>query len=185
MVHGLAAQLGGMLDLKSSRGAGTVADIWLPVASEPAIGEEVDLRLPVGAAQRATLLLVDDEELVRAGTAEMLADLGYDVVQASSGADCLGLLRSGTEPDLLITDYLMPGINGVELIQEARRLVPGLKVALITGYSTIAEGPGASVPRLAKPYRQADLADFVAELLVAHNPGTVLKFRAERRGEPK
>ena len=184
MVHGLAAQLGGMLDLKSSRGAGTVADIWLPVASGPAIGEEVDSRPPVGAAQRATLLLVDDEELVRAGTAEMLADLGYDVVQASSGADCLGLLRSGTEPDLLITDYLMPGINGVELIQEARRLVPDLKVALITGYSTIAEGPGASVPRLAKPYRQADLADFVAELLAAHNPGTILKFRAESRGEP-
>ncbi len=176
MVHGLAAQLGGMLDITSSRGSGTSADIWLPVANEPAAADDLDSRSPKPAAERATILLVDDEELVRTGTADMLSDVGYDVVEATSGADALRLLRDGTEPDLLVTDYLMPGMNGVELIEEARKLEPDLKVMLITGYSTIAEGPGASVPRLAKPFRQADLAEFVADLLTSDGPSTVVDF---------
>lgn len=180
MVHGLAGQLGGMLDLTSSRSSGTVAEIWLPVASEPASIEEVDSRPPIAAADDAAVLLVDDEELVRAATADMLADLGYDVAQATSGADALRLLRGGVRPGLLITDYLMPGMNGVELIDEARRLAPEMKVMLITGYSTIAEGPGASVPRLAKPFRQADLAEFVADLLASDAGSTVIHFPSER-----
>jgi CheY-like chemotaxis protein len=114
----------------------------------------------------------------------MLSDIGYDVIEATSGAEALRLLRDGAaDPDLLITDYLMPGMNGVELIQAVRRLSPSLRVMLITGYSTIAEGPGASVPRLAKPFRHADLAQFVAELLDAESSGTVLQFRNDRSGE--
>ncbi len=180
MVHGLAAQLGGMLDIRSSRESGTVAEIWLPVATEPAVHEELDSRPLVAASERATILLVDDEELVRSGTADMLSDLGYEVIEADSGSDALRLLRGGAEPDLLITDYLMPGMNGVELIDEARTLVADLKVMLITGYSTIAEGPGSSVPRLSKPFRQADLAEFVAELLVADGSSKIVEFPAER-----
>ena len=180
MVHGLAAQLGGMLDLRSTPGSGTVADIWLPVAAEAAAVDEVDSRPLAAARQRATILLVDDEELVRLGTAEMLADLGYEVIEASSGAEALRVLRGGAAPDLMITDYLMPGMNGVELIEEARPLAPDMRLMLITGYSTIAEGPGASIPRLAKPFRHADLARFVAELLAAATSGTILDFPMDR-----
>ena len=72
----------------------------------------------------------------------MLSDIGYDVIEATSGADALRVLRGGAAPDLLITDYRMPGMNGVELIDEARQLAPEMRVMLITGYSTIAEGPG-------------------------------------------
>jgi signal transduction histidine kinase len=75
MVHGLAAQLGGMLELDSTPGSGTTATIWLPVAAEPAAFEDLEPRPLIAAAERATILLVDDEELVRTGTAEMLADL--------------------------------------------------------------------------------------------------------------
>jgi signal transduction histidine kinase/ActR/RegA family two-component response regulator len=185
MVHGLAAQLGGMLNLKSRPGRGTTAEIWLPVATEAASVEEVEARAIVPAVQQATILLVDDEELVRTGTADMLTDLGYEVIEATSGADALRLLRSGVDPDLLITDYLMPGINGVELIQQARALMPELRVMLITGYSTIAEGPGASVPRLAKPFRHADLAAFVADLLASEKSSTVLQFRSRKRSSAK
>ena len=180
MVHGLAAQLGGMLDLKSSRGSGTTADIWLPVANEPAAFDDVDTRPIVAAAQRATILLVDDEDLVRLGTADMLSDLGYEVIEALSGPDALRLLRTDCEPDLLITDYLMPAMNGVELIAEAKSLAPKMKVMLITGYSTIAEGPGVAIPRLAKPFRQADLARFVADLLVSEDSSTVIDFPMDR-----
>ena len=176
MVHGLAAQLGGVLSLTSKPGQGTTAEIWLPKANEAASEEDLETRPPVRAPRHATILLVDDEELVRIGTAEMLTDLGYKVVEASSGAEALRLLRAGEPPDVMITDYLMPGMNGVELVEHARALVPAMEMMLITGYSTIAEGPGATIPRLAKPFRQADLAEFVADLLTRTPAGEVLKF---------
>jgi CheY-like chemotaxis protein len=171
-----------MLDLRSAPGGGTTADVWLPVATEAARADEAETGAVIAAARRATIMLVDDEELVRVGTADMLSEIGYDVIQAASGAEALRLLRDGASPDLLITDYLMPGMNGVELIQAVRAIAPAVRVMLITGYSTIAEGPGASVPRLAKPFRHADLARFVAELLGAESSGTVLQFRSERSG---
>jgi CheY-like chemotaxis protein len=92
----------------------------------------------------------------------------------------LQFLRSGSVPDLLITDYLMPGMNGVTLVEEAQRRSPGLKVMLITGYSMIAEGPGKSIPRLAKPFRHADLAEFVAKILASDKSATVIDFPVER-----
>jgi signal transduction histidine kinase len=179
MVHGLAAQLGGRLNLESTPGQGTRAEMWLPVASEPARAEELETRPLIAAPRHATILLVDDEELVRIGTSEMLGELGYKVIEANSGAEALRLLRGGEQPDLMITDYLMPGMNGVELIEHARPLAPAMEAMLITGYSTIAEGPGASIPRLGKPFRQADLAEFVADLLEPARSGKVLPFRAD------
>jgi PAS domain S-box-containing protein len=180
MVHGLAAQLGGMLDIKSEIGKGTAAAIWLPVSSEtPATGAGDDAAVTV-ARQAATILLVDDEDLVRTGTAEMLADLGYEIVQASSGAEALRMLRSGVEVDLMITDFLMPGMNGVALIEHAIAIACDMKVLLVTGYSTIAEGPGAHLPRLSKPYRQAELSRRVADLLNGQVGGEVVTFRRKR-----
>jgi CheY-like chemotaxis protein len=108
---------------------------------------------------------------VRIGTAEMLSDLGYKVIEANSAAEALRLLRGGERPDLMITDYLMPGMNGAELIELARPLLPSMEVMLITGYSNVAEGPAASVARLAKPFRQADLSELVAQLLMRESAG--------------
>ena len=85
------------------------------------------------------MLLVDDEELVRAGTADMLSGAGYSVTQASSGYQALELLRSGRLTEVLIADYAMPGMTGVDLAHEARALRPGLRVLLITGYATVAD----------------------------------------------
>ena len=178
MVHGLAAQLGGILNLTSSPETGTTAEIWLPEAGEAAAAEDLESRPLVRAQRQATILLVDDEELVRMGTGEMLSDLGYKVMEATSAAEALRLLRSGEAPDLMITDYLMPGMNGAELIEHARPLLPSMKVMLITGYSNVAEGPAASVPRLAKPFRQADLAEMVAQLLIPEPAGEVVRFPA-------
>jgi signal transduction histidine kinase/ActR/RegA family two-component response regulator len=178
MVHGLAAQLGGTLNLKSRPGEGTTAEIWLPQASEPARSDDLDRTPAPRAAREATILLVDDEELVRVGTREMLTDLGYKLIEATSGAEALRLLRSSERPDMMVTDYLMPGMNGVALIEHARKLVPDMPVMLITGYSTVAEGPAAAIPRLAKPFRQSDLAAMVADLLESDRSGDaeVLQF---------
>jgi CheY-like chemotaxis protein len=176
MVHGLAAQLGGMLDITSEPGKGTSAVIWLPVSTETPAAEDSDSTAIIVARQSATILLVDDEDLVRVGTAELLADLGYEVVQANSGAEALRMLRSGVEVDLLMTDFLMPGMNGVSLIEHATALNKDMKVLLVTGYSTIAEGTGAHFPRLAKPYRQAELSRRLAELLGQETGGEVVSF---------
>ncbi|HXG98819.1 MAG TPA: ATP-binding protein [Sphingomicrobium sp.] len=180
MVHGLAAQLGGMLGIKSKLDKGTTATIWLPVSSEMPDAEVGDEAAVTVARQVATILLVDDEDLVRTGTADMLGDLGYEVVQASSGAEALRMLRSGVEVDLMITDFLMPGMNGVALIEHATALAKDMKVLLVTGYSTIAEGPGAHLPRLGKPYRQAELSRRVADLLSQQGGARVLPFERQK-----
>ena len=187
MVHGLAAQSGGALQLSSEPGVGTKAELWLPVADEQAAASEQTLVEAILAPRPSTILLVDDEELVRVGTAEMLMDLGYSVVQAGSGVEALGLLRRGEiEIDLLVSDYLMPGIGGADMVREARKLRPSLPALLITGYTNLVQGPGAELPRLAKPFRQAELAARIAELIdAAQKRDNVLRLPDNRRSDSR
>ena len=185
MVHGLAAQSGGHLALSSSPGSGTRAELWLPVAADEELtSTEVREAEPIGAPRAATVLVVDDEELVRTGTAEMLADLGYKVVHAGSGAEALGLLRRGEFGfDLIVSDHLMPGMSGADLLREAQSIVPDLPGLLVTGYTNLIQGPGAELPRLAKPFRQADMAARVAELLQGErNASTRARLRPSQDG---
>ena len=178
MVHGLAAQLGGMLDLHSRPGEGTTAEIWMPASGvRPDLAErdEPGLARP---PRRATILLVDDEDLVRRGTADMLQDIGYDVVEAASGSEALRVLQTEAEIDLLITDYLMPTMSGVDLARQVQSVKPGIPILLITGYSTISEGPGAELARLAKPFRQTELASRVAGLIEQAHENVISLTRA-------
>jgi signal transduction histidine kinase/CheY-like chemotaxis protein len=158
MIHGLAAQSGGTLRIGSEVGRGTSIELWLPVspeAADTARPEQVD---PQPAPRQAKVLLVDDEEIVRTATADMLRDLGYDVVELPSGNQALGALRGGIAADALITDYLMPGMTGAALIQEMRMAGIGVPTLLVTGYAATGEDVPPDVPRLAKPFRQADIA---------------------------
>lgn len=81
----------------------------------------------------------------------------------------------------MLTDFLMPGMNGVALIEHAVALAKDMKVLLVTGYSTIAEGPGAEFPRLSKPYRQAELSRRIADLLSQGASGDVISFERHKR----
>ncbi len=90
-------------------------------------------------------------------TADMLGDLGFDVVEAGSAEEALRLIAAGTVPDLLVTDHLMPGMSGADLAARARTLSPGLPILVISGYAE-AEGIAPDLPRLTKPFRNADLA---------------------------
>jgi CheY-like chemotaxis protein len=161
MVHGLAAQLGGAMTISSELGLGTRVDLWLQVASAPAQGDRQDKE---GGTINATgtVLLVDDEDLVRSSTADILADLGYAVVEASSAEEALRLVTQGLRPDLLVTDHLMPGMDGVELARLLKQQLPALRVLVISGYAE-AEGVAADLPRLEKPFRRADLARVLAD----------------------
>ncbi len=162
MVHGLAAQLGGALSLKSTPGSGTCVELWLPVSSEGAEAALISSSSEAQGAGRRRVLLVDDEELVRLSTAAMLVDLGYEVVEASSGEEALRMLKEAA-PDLLLTDHIMPGMNGVQLAKEAQAQVPSLRTLIISGYAEL-EGLAPELPRLTKPFRNSELADCLLSL---------------------
>ena len=162
MVHGLASQLGGGLAVTSKPGLGTCVELFLPESDEAPRQterpEDSDARAAAG-----TVLLVDDEELVRASTADMLAELGYAVMEAGSAEDALRLVNGGLAPDLLVTDHLMPGLSGTDLAHELRGRWRDLPVLLISGYAE-AEGVAADLVRLVKPFRQTDLAAKLGEV---------------------
>ena len=165
MIHGLAAQSGGTLMIESEVGRGTSIELWLPVSVEAAVGRTADDSAPLPAPRHAKILLVDDEELVRSATADMLRDLGYDIVELPSATQAIAAMRGGLDIDVLVTDYLMPGMTGASLIHELRGAGLGLPTLLITGYAATGEDVPADVPRLAKPFRQSDLAGEIHALL--------------------
>ena len=96
-------------------------------------------------------------------TADMLSDLGYAVVEAASAEEALRLLHGGLQPDLLVTDHLMPGMNGTDLAHAVRAERPGIQVLIVSGYAE-AEGIAPDLPRLTKPFRNADLTASLATL---------------------
>jgi CheY-like chemotaxis protein len=161
MVHGLAAQSGGAMHISSELGKGTVVTLWLPRA-----GREDVVQAPVHQAQPSAqiasrelkILLVDDDALVSMNTVDMLTDLGHSVLEASSGAHALRLLESGAEFDVVVTDYAMPGMNGLDLAAAIKRVNSALPLILATGYAELPPDAPLEFPRLGKPYTQEELA---------------------------
>ncbi|RUT30432.1 PAS domain S-box protein [Arsenicitalea aurantiaca] len=164
MVHGLAVQLGGALNLYSEVGRGTIAELWLPVSAGPIehVKEPVAMN---EAAPRSRILVVDDDALIAMNTVDMVEDLGHTVLEAYSGKQALEILQSDAEIDAIITDYAMPGMTGVELANRAREIRPGLPILLATGYADLPSGTTTDLPRLGKPYQQRDLSEQLSRLL--------------------
>jgi signal transduction histidine kinase len=166
MIHGLALQLRGALRLSSDLDHGTRAELWLPVASGSATAAAPEPAAEPGASERhATLLFVDDDFLISLSTAALLEDLGHTVIKAPSGAAALDVLKSDKPVDLMITDYAMPGMTGLQLAEAARLLRPDLPILLATGYADLPTRPSFDLPRLSKPYQQKQLAEQITSLL--------------------
>ena len=166
MVHGVAAQSGGVMRLSSVLGEGTTVELWLPVA-EAASGVDV---LPAKALQAAgersyRVLVVDDDPLVVASTAAMLEDAGHVALEALSGARALDMLQRGAKVDVVVTDHAMPGMTGAELALQIKQIWPSLPVILATGYAELPNGEDPGLPRLSKPYLQEELAAQVAKVV--------------------
>jgi CheY-like chemotaxis protein len=162
MVHGLAAQLGGAIAIASRPGVGTTVTLWLPIATTGVEVSQVREVKPV-EPKTGTALLVDDEELARMSTADMLQELGYRVVETDCAENALRLLLDGLQPNILVTDHLMPGITGTELARTVRKQHPAIRVLLVSGFAEVDE-IAADLPRLTKPFRQHELAQSLAEL---------------------
>ena len=164
MVHGLAAQLGGALAIQSRIGLGTNIELWLPQSTaQPEENRSVEEHVH-DRAQKGTALLVDDEDAVRSITVDMLGELGYEVIEAASSEDALRLLDEGVRPVLLVTDHLMPGMNGTELARVVRERHPDIKLLVISGYAE-EDGIAPDLPRLTKPFRSSDLAASLSRAL--------------------
>jgi PAS domain S-box-containing protein len=165
MVHGMAQQSGGRLVLKSKPGVGTTAELCLPVAPPPdtaSAGEGIAPRTALSLGRELAILTVDDDPLVALNTSAMLEELGHKVYSAPSGMRALEILRGEEDIDLLITDQAMPGMTGSELVSRIRAEKPEFPVILATGYAELPPGEAEGIPRLAKPFRQQDLAEAIA-----------------------
>jgi signal transduction histidine kinase/ActR/RegA family two-component response regulator len=161
-VYVMAQRSGGAAFVLGGEGTGATIGMWLPfTAAEPAADavRTGDGKFLAGMK----VLVVEDDDLVRAGMVDALAEFGCEVAQASSGAEGLFALASA-RPDLLLTDYMMPNMNGAQLAAQARALYPGLPVLVATGYADMAaiEAAGGGTPVLRKPFKLADLEQAVA-----------------------
>jgi CheY-like chemotaxis protein len=141
-------------------------ELWLPISPFAAEGDNPAPDRRSAPQARGTALLVDDEDLVRMSTADMLLELGYEVVEAQSAEQALRLVSGGLHPDLVVTDHLMPGISGVDLARDLRGRWPDLPVLIVSGYAEV-EGLAPGLPRLSKPFRSAELAKSLAALMPA------------------
>ncbi|AWL04123.1 response regulator [Massilia oculi] len=171
-VYGMAQQSGGAARILSEPGVGTTVEIWLRTAdgqedAEPAL----PARMPA-VRQAARILIVEDDDFVRESMVSSLEALGHVVRQAPDGESGLCALHD-ERPDLLITDYLMPGMTGAELVQRTRAMFPGLPTIIATGYAdmkAIEQVIGDGVV-LRKPFQLAELAISVGQALDRQRQG--------------
>jgi two-component system cell cycle sensor histidine kinase/response regulator CckA len=174
-VDGIVRQTGGYIFIESEIGRGTAFTIWLRAYTGPSEAEaplDMDRRGPADLTGAATILLVEDEDPVRLFSARALRGKGHKVIEMRTGEAAVEFLETDHEPiDLLITDVMMPGIDGPTLIRIAREHRPGLKVICISGYTEdtlrrrIPSDPATRF--LAKPFGLKQLAEMVKQMLDA------------------
>ncbi len=164
MVHGFAEQSGGRLILHSQKGAGTTAELLLPVAKTSEKPIPATPAPPAKALRPLTILAVDDDALVLMNTVHMLEDLGHTVFEAYSGYEALEILKREDGIDLVVTDQAMPKMTGTELAKIIKREWPDIPVLLATGYADRVRGDDVGLPKLTKPYMQRELAEAIVRM---------------------
>ncbi len=170
-VYGFAKQSGGHVKIYSEVGRGTTVKLYLPrlVGSAEEAQAQPAIPVPEGSEQE-TILVVEDDDGVRAYSVGALRELGYRVIEAHNGPSALRLLEDQAQVDLLFTDVVLPGgLTGAQLAAQARALRPGLKVLFTTGYARNAifhHGRlDKGVQLITKPFSFADLAAKVRDVL--------------------
>jgi PAS domain S-box-containing protein len=169
MVYGFVRQSGGHIKIYSEVGHGTTIRIYLPRSLQAEAQLPENLTGPIEGG-RETLLVVEDDEEVRATVVDLLTELGYRVLKAAEPQSALAILKSGVPVDLVFTDVVMPGpMRSTELARQAKALLPDIEVLFTSGYTENAIvhagrlDPGVHL--LSKPHRREDLARKVRQLL--------------------
>jgi signal transduction histidine kinase/CheY-like chemotaxis protein len=171
VAHGIVTQHGGQIDVESELGKGSTFTVFLPLARSASPRSIVAVAKPLASVARETLLVVEDEAPVRRAVQRNLERLGYRVIAACDGEDALRLIEWVDGVDLLLSDVVMPGIDGPELACRLREKWSELPVLFVTGYSAdrLARS-GAVGPRdrvLEKPYQLEELTRTIRQMLEA------------------
>jgi len=171
-VYGIVRQNGGWIEVESQPGRGSTFQIYLPCAAAGAVAEDAGPEVANPSRGNETVLIVEDQEGVRSLARTILAERGYRVLEACDGAEALAIADSRTgRIDLLLTDVVMPGMDGRVLSEHLRELLPDLRVILMSGYAEDVMAnrgilAGSSV-YVQKPFSPGDLAAKVREVLDA------------------
>lgn len=174
MVFGFATQSGGQVKIDSEPGIGTTISLLLPrhATAEPEKEEPAPELEKMSVTSQQTVLVVDDEPLVRALIVDVVEELGHVALEASDGPEALAVLRSAGQVDLLITDVGLPnGMNGRQVAEAARARLTSLPVLFVTGYADTAVmhhenlEPGMAI--LTKPFTMTAMADCIHSLINA------------------
>lgn len=171
-VYGIVKQSGGFIFADSELGKGTRFSVYFPV-HVPDLAEVAEPALPETAARRAwsgggRILLVEDEDTVRAVAERALSRHGYDVTVAADGEEGLGRVRAGGEFDLVVSDVVMPSMDGPAMAREIRKIHPGLPIVFMSGYAEEQLRREINIPNmhfLAKPFSVQKIADTVEMVL--------------------
>jgi two-component system cell cycle sensor histidine kinase/response regulator CckA len=190
-VYGIVQRAGGHIDLDSELDEGTTFHIYLPTAEEPAPAEELESVSPISLRGRETVLLVEDEPLVRRSVRHYLEGWGYSVLEAASRAEAVDACKGhkGTI-HLLLTDSVLPGGSGKTVVRAVRDIVPDVAVIQMSAHSPdklIRDGRLADgVPLLQKPFTAEVLAAKIREVLgeSAWPPAVEVRGEAEVRETP-
>jgi CheY-like chemotaxis protein len=170
ITFGIVRHLGGTIRVASERGKGTTFEIDLPSVDCEGRGQPVSSTRPVATVAGATVLVVEDEPVLRRLISRILGKHGYSVISAGDGVEALAkaAAHSGTI-DLVVTDVVMPRMGGVEMARALQAARPGIKTLFVSGYSTdemVQRGMAADAPGfLAKPFTPDRFAKKVQELL--------------------
>jgi PAS domain S-box-containing protein len=173
MVYGFVKQSGGHIAIQSEIGHGTTLNLYFPCANEAkAAPQPTEPKAGVEVLPRATILVVEDDERVRRLTVTRLKLIGYQVIEARSGAEAIEILDGSDPIDLVFTDIVMPGgLSGWDVAGRALEVRPGIKVLLTSGYAEDTAPTDDALSRslkvLRKPYHQADLTAAVQEALTS------------------
>ena len=174
-VYGIVKQTGGFIFAESAEDKGAIFRIFLPAYTESAspddISDEQETEKTKDLTGKGTVLIVEDEDAVRLFAARALTNKGYTVMQAHSGEAAMELLREAEDNvDLLISDVVMPHMDGPTLVTEARKLCPDLRIIFISGYAEEVFRESVSTGSedylfLAKPFSLKQLAETVKDVL--------------------
>ena len=174
MVQGFVEQSGGKVRIESTPGHGTRVELWLPSTIGASSSTDAAHCGPVPTRGAGRILLVDDDPGVVSVLGTLLERAGFMVVTANSANKAMVILDRGERFDVLVTDYAMHAVNGVELIRRARTVQPGLRSLLISGFADVNTPLPEAVTVLSKPFRRQELVEAVLNTAPALGPEAVM-----------